>query len=152
MSRSGGALNELHPLPPAVLDGSEPDGFTYPVAIYDHDEGRAISGGFAYRGEIDALAGKFVFSDVQAGRLFAADIAALHAADDDVPLTVAPIEEIQLFVRDSAGNRRDVTFTELVEEAKGEAVSRADLHLSQTSAGELLVTSRQDGTIRLLVP
>ena len=36
----GGALNELFPLPPEVLNGREKDGFTYPVAIYDHDEGQ----------------------------------------------------------------------------------------------------------------
>ena len=42
------------------------DEFTYPVAIYDHDEGRAVSGGFAYYGRIEALRGKFVFGDVSA--------------------------------------------------------------------------------------
>ena len=40
--------------------------FTYPVAIYDHDEGVAITGGFAYHGTIPALRGKFVFGDVNA--------------------------------------------------------------------------------------
>ena len=34
----GGPLNELFPLPPEILDGREKDGFTYPVAMYDHDE------------------------------------------------------------------------------------------------------------------
>ncbi len=37
----GGELNELYPLPPEILDGRVKDGFTYPVAVYDHDEGRA---------------------------------------------------------------------------------------------------------------
>jgi hypothetical protein len=150
--RPDGALNQLYPLRPGILDGTEPDGFIYPVAMYDHDEGRAISNGFAYRGAIEALRGKFVFGDVQAGRLFAADLAALVAADDGVPSTVAPIEEIQLFVRDADGNRRDVTFTELVAETKGESVPRADMHLSRTADGEILLTSRQDGTIRQLLP
>ena len=54
----GGALNELFPLPEEVLDGRVKDGFTYPVAIYDHDEGRSISAGFAYHGRIAALRGK----------------------------------------------------------------------------------------------
>src|SRR3954470_6979394 len=31
----GGALNELFPLPPEILDGRVKDGFTYPVAVYD---------------------------------------------------------------------------------------------------------------------
>jgi hypothetical protein len=150
MFRPGGELNQLYELPDSVLDGEVADEFIYPVAIYDHDEGRAISGGFAYRGAIDALRGKFVFGDVQAGRLFAADIDALKAADDGVPLTVAPIEEIQLYVRDAEGNERDVSFQQLVEETKGETLSRSDLHLSLNRDGEIFVSSRQDGMIRLL--
>jgi hypothetical protein len=31
-------------------------------------------------------------------------------------------------------------------------IARADLFISQTRDGELLITSRQDGTIRMLVP
>lgn len=150
--RPGGALNQLYPLPADVLAGRESDGFIYPVAMYDHDEGRAISGGFAYHGDIEALQGKFVFGDVQAGRLFATDVAALHAADDGVPGSVAPIEEIQLYVRAADGSRSNVSFRELVEQTKGEAVSRADLHLGQSRDGEIFVSSRQDGMIRMLVP
>ena len=52
----GGALNELYPLPPEILDGRVKDGFTYPVAMYDHDEGRSVTDGFAYHGRIAALA------------------------------------------------------------------------------------------------
>lgn len=152
MFRPGGALNQLYELPGAVLDGTVDDEFTYPVAVYDHDEGRAISGGFAYRGVIEALRGKFVFGDVQAGRIFVSDIDALKSADDGIPRTVAPIEEVQLYVRDENGNRRDVTLRQLIEETKRETVSRADLHLSRSRDGEILVTSRQDGTIRMLVP
>jgi redox-regulated HSP33 family molecular chaperone len=33
----------------------------------------------------------------------------------------------------------------------GATISRADLHIAQTGDGELLLTSRQDGTIRMLV-
>ena len=36
---------------------------TYPVAIYDHNEGQAVSGGFAYYGRVAVLRGKFVFGD-----------------------------------------------------------------------------------------
>jgi len=152
MIRPGGALNQLYELPAGVLSGQIEDPYTYPVAIYDHDEGRAISGGFAYHGRIPQLRGKLVFGDVQAGRVFAADLAAIKAADDGVPQTVAPVEEIQLYVLDARGNRRNVSFQELVNETKGEAVARADLHLSSTSDGEIFLTSRQDGMIRMLVP
>jgi hypothetical protein len=152
MTRPGGALNQLYPLPADVLAGRTKDGFTYPVAIYDHDEGQSVSGGFAYYGVIPALRGKFVFGDVQRGRLFAADIAALKKADDGIPQTVAAIEEIQLYVRDAGGRRTDVTFRELIDKTMGAAISRADLHISRSREGELFVTSRQDGTIRMLVP
>jgi len=126
VTRSGGALNQLYPLPPDIMNGREKDGFTYPVAIYDHDEGRSVAAGFAYYGRIPALRGKFVFGDVARGRLFVADVAALKRADDGVPETVAQIEEIQLYVRDPSGNRTNVNFQELVDKTNGAATTRAD--------------------------
>jgi hypothetical protein len=147
----GGVLNQLFALPAEVLNGREKDGFTYPVAMYDHDEGRAVTGGVAYRGRIAALQGKFVFGDIQNGRLFATDLAAMKKSDDGIPQTVASIEEIQLYVRDASGNRVGVSMRELVDQKMGATVSRADLHIAQTRDGELLLTSRQDGTIRMLV-
>ena len=134
------------------MNGREKDGFTYPVAMYDHDEGRAVTDGFAYHGRIAALRGKFVFGDIQNGRLFAADLAEMKKADDGIPQTVAPIEEIQLYVRDASGNRMGVSMRELVDRTMGGSLSRADLHISRTGDGELLLTSRQDGMIRMLVP
>jgi hypothetical protein len=41
---------------------------------------------------------------------------------------------------------------ELVERTMGGSISRVDLHIARTGDGELLLTSRQDGTIRMLVP
>src|SRR6267142_694563 len=125
----GGALNELYPLPPEILDGRQKDGFTYPIAIYDHDEGRAVSGGFAYHGRIAALRGKFVFGDIQRGRIFASDLAAMKKADDGIPQTVAPIEEVQLYVRDARGARVDVSLQELIDKTLGAKTTRADLHI-----------------------
>jgi hypothetical protein len=148
----GGQLNELYPLPPEILDGRVKDGFTYPVAVYDHDEGRSVTDGFAYHGKIAALRGKFIFGDIQKGRIFASDIAALKKADDGIPRTVAPIEEVQLYVRDANGKRIDVSFQDLVDKTMGAKLPRADLHISRTRDGELLLTSRQDGMIRMLVP
>jgi glucose/sorbosone dehydrogenase len=148
----GGTLNELFAIPADVLSGREKDGLTYPVAIYDHDEGRAVTDGFPYHGRIAALRDKFVFGDIQNGRLFAADLAEMKKADDGIPQTVAPIEEIQLYVRDSSGSRMGVSMRELVERTMGASLSRVDLHISRTGDGELLLTSRQDGMIRMLVP
>jgi hypothetical protein len=150
--RAGGALNQLYPLSDDVLSGRTADEFTYPVAIYDHDEGRAISGGFAYHGAIEDLQGKFVFGDLSVGRVFATDVAELKAVDDGVPLTVAPIEEIQLFVREADGTETDVDFPDLIAGVLGAPASRADMHIGQSADGEIFLTSRQDGTIRMLVP
>src|SRR6185295_9279516 len=61
---------------------------SYPVAQFDHDEGIAMSGGFEYSGAaVPQLTGKFVFGDINAGRLFYIEMA-------DVKLgTQAPIKE-----------------------------------------------------------
>jgi len=152
VTRPGGALNQLFALPAAVLDGREKDGFTYPVAVYDHNDGQAVTAGFAYYGRIAALRGKFVFGDIVRGRLFAADLAAMKKADDGIPQTVAPVEEIQLYIADERGGRTYVTFRELVEATMGATLPRADLHISRSRDGELFITSRQDGMIRMLVP
>jgi hypothetical protein len=148
----GGALNQLYPLPPEILDGRVKDGFTYPVVVYDHDEGRSVSDGFAYHGRIAALRDKFIFGDIQNGRVFASDLAAMKKADDGIPKTVAPVEEVQLYIRDASGKRQDVSFLELVEKTMGKTLPRADLHISHSRDGELFLTSRQDGMIRMLVP
>ena len=150
--RPGGALDQLFPLPPDVMEGRTKDGFTYPVAIYDHNDGQAVTGGFAYHGRIAALRGKFIFGDIMRGRVFAADLAAMKKADDGIPATVAPVEEVQLFTRDAGGNRTYVSFRELVEATNGATAARADLHISRSRDGELFLTSRQDGMIRMLVP
>src|SRR5262249_22708236 len=152
VTRPGGTLDQLFPLAADVLDGRTKDGFTYPVAMYSHRDGQAVTGGFAYHGRIAALRGKFVFGDIVRGRLFAADLAAMKKADDGIPQTVAAVEEVQLYTRDASGNRTYVTFRELIEAVNGTTAVRADLHVSHTRDGEILLTSRQDGTIRMLVP
>src|SRR5258708_16208639 len=96
------------------MDGRRKDEFIYPVAMYDHSEGQAVTAGYAYYGRIPALRGKFVFGDIVRGRLFAADLAMMKKADDGIPQTVAPIEEIQLSVRGQGGNRTSVTFRDLI--------------------------------------
>ena len=152
VTRPGGALNQLIPLPADVLEGRTKDEYLYPVAMYDHSDGQSIAGGVAYNGRIPALRGKFVFGDIVRGRIFAADLAAMKKADDGIPQTVAPVEEVQLFVRDASGNRTYVTLRELIEAANGGTVTRADLQISRSLDGEILLTSRQDGMIRMLVP
>ncbi|MCR8915410.1 PQQ-dependent sugar dehydrogenase [Marinobacter panjinensis] len=56
--------------------GNAPAGLVEPVAVYDHDEGIAVIGGFVYRGSlIPNLMGRYVFGDylqpyIDSGRLF----------------------------------------------------------------------------------
>jgi hypothetical protein len=152
VARRGGQLIDVFPLPSEILNGRVPDGFTYPVAMYDHGEGQSITAGFTYHGQIPALQGKFVFGDIVRGRIFVADLAEMHEADDLVPQTVANVEELQLYVLDDGGNRRNVTLRELVDETMGGTVARTDLQISRSSDGEIFLTSRQDGVIRMLVP
>ena len=148
VNRPGSNLNQIFELPAEILNGTKKDGFTYPVAMYDHGEGLSITNGFVYTGRVAALKGKFVFGDIARGRVFAADVAALKKADDGVPSTVAPIEEIQLFVREG-GTERNVTLRELEEKAMGGGMlPRSDLQISRARDGEVLLTTRQDGMIR----
>jgi hypothetical protein len=93
-----------------------------------------------------------VFGDIYSGRVFASDLAAMKKADDGIPETVAPVEEIQLYVRDATGKRLDVSFRDLIEKKMGRTMVRSDLHISHSREGELFLTSRQDGMIRMLIP
>ena len=59
---------------------------------------------------------------------------------------------IQLYVRGANGQRIYTSFRELVEGTMGTSLTRTDLHLSRSADGEIFLTSRQDGMIRMLVP
>ena len=42
-----------------------------PIAMFDHDEGNAITGGYVYRGsDIPSLYGQYLFADIPSGRIF----------------------------------------------------------------------------------
>ncbi len=70
---------------------SDDSGFEYPIAQYDHNEGFAISSGFVYEGQaIPALRGRYVFSELVLGRIFAMD------ATNPTPGTPARIEEVRI--------------------------------------------------------
>ena len=92
-----------------------------------------------------------VFGDVNRGRFFVDYTAAINMADDGIPQTVAPVDEVQLYTRDASGTRVNVAFKELVERTMGTTLMRADLHIGRSRDGELFLTSRQDGMIRMLV-
>jgi mono/diheme cytochrome c family protein len=56
----------------AVYEVSATDQLLYkgPFAQYDHETGNAISGGYVYRGNLEALKEKYVFGDIVNGKLF----------------------------------------------------------------------------------
>jgi glucose/arabinose dehydrogenase len=143
----------IDPLDPATLLPLPPDdasfGFTYPAAQYDHEEGRAIAGGFVYRGTaIPALQGEFVLGDIVNGRLFYTDVTAVLAADDGDPATTAPLYELNL-QRAGAGT----SLLALVRETLGNPnASRTDLRFGTDLEGRIYVTTKQDGVVRRLAP
>ena len=65
-----------------LAPGLEP-GLLFPIAQYDHDEGRAIGAGLLYQGgAVPSLTGKFIATDIVNGRLFATDVDGLLSDSD----------------------------------------------------------------------
>ena len=124
---------------------TDPVPFVYPVAQYDHDEGFAIAGGFVYRGDaIAELRGRYVFSDIARGRLFAMGV------DSLTPGKPAVIEEIRLTFDGVEKDLVDVAGFE--NTYHGPDHPRVDLRLGIDHLGELYLLTKGDGWIRKLVP
>ena len=151
MTRPGGALNQLFPLPADVLDGQRRTSSPIRWRCTTTTRARPSPAASPTTAASRRCAASSCSATSQRGRLFAADLAAMKKADDGIPQTVAPVEEIQLYVRDAAATRTYVTFRSSSSGRWG-SVPRADLHISRSRDGELFITSRQDGTIRMLVP
>lgn len=121
----------------ALPDDDARNGFTYPVAQYDHGEGLAITGGFVYRGtRIPELAGHYLLGDIVNGRIF-------HVPEGELVLgRQATLQELQLLRRGTP-----VTLKSLVGGASG----RVDLRFGQDQGGDIYVLTKQDGKVRKLV-
>ncbi len=120
-------INKIYPLP---ADDSVSH-YTYPVAAFDHDEGNAIAGGFAYEGRmIPQLRGKYLFGDIPGGRLFYISLADLN------PSKMAQIKE--WFV--SLDGKR-LTLRSLCGQ------NRVDLRFAQDEGGEMFIFTKPDGKI-----
>ncbi len=145
--------NVLFPLP---KDDAK-YGYTYPVAQYDHDIPPeiedyypiAIAGGYVYRGKaIPELIGQYIFAD------FGSDARFFHVrADELVNGKQAKIKELGLFNlfngdRPSGGGLKpnhETSFLEIIGK------ERSDVRFGVDEAGEIYVTSKQDGKVRKLV-
>ena len=117
----------------------DPQPYLYPIAQYDHDEGKAIGGGFVYRGgQIPELRGKYVFTDIPTGRVFMLNPDAAHPGQ--------AIEELRL-----AFDGRERALAD-VASYQGYRHRRVDARISIDHAGELYLLTKGDGWIRKLAP
>lgn len=118
----------------AVPFGGPADGYEYPVALYSHQAGFAISGGHIYDGDFAPLKGKYLFGDIATGRIF-------FTALDEREKGIAAIHELGL--RTTEGT--PTTMRELV------GGRRVDLRLAVDAHGQWYVLSKTDGKIRRMV-
>lgn len=108
---------------------------TYPVAQYDHDEGIAIAGGFEYTGiSVPQLAGKYLFGDLNSGRLFYVNIADLKVGKQ------ATIKEWKIAI-----NNKPTSLAELCKNR------RVEMRFGKDSNGELYIFTKPDGKVYKLV-
>ena len=126
-----GDLNKVYSLP----SNDSIYKITYPVAEYDHDEGKAICGGYEYWGnELPELKGKFLFGDIPSGRLFYIDMADIKLGKQ------APVHEWKIYI-----NGSEKTLKELC------GSDRVDLHFGRDSKGELYILTKADGKVYKLM-
>ncbi len=127
MLKPGAALDYVYPLPA----NDSMYNVTYPVAEYDHDEGRAICGGYEYQGkEVPQLKGKYFFGDIPTGRLFYVNTADIKQG------TYAPIKEWRVAVNGVVKTLRQLCGT-----------NRVDLHFGKDARGELYILTKPDGKL-----
>ncbi|WP_152189133.1 PQQ-dependent sugar dehydrogenase [Georgenia satyanarayanai] len=130
---------QIYPLP----ENDAEYGFTYPVAAYDHnrdpgqtgDAGVAVNGGYVYRGEIEALRGKYLFTDIVRGWVLSTEADEMVRNDGDIE-DLATIEQLRVF-----HDGEETTFQELVGH------QRVDLRFGADADGELYLVSKADGRV-----
>lgn len=107
-------------------------GYTYPVAQYDHGEGRAIALGPVYRGQLaPELEGYLLLGDIVSGRIFIVEEGSLVQGQQ------RQVEEVRLRRNGIQG-----ALTSFV------GSSRADLRFGTGPDGEVYVMTKTDGWIR----
>ena len=118
-----------------ALGGAPEAGLLFPVAQYDHGEGRAIGAGLIYQGTaIPGLVGKLVATDIVNGRLFVADAGGLVSDND--PDGVLGFTELDTVV--------DGIHQPLLAALGTE---RADARLGTDGQGNLYVVTKAHGEI-----
>jgi len=111
------------------------DHITYPVIEYDHDEGKAVSGGYEYLGSaLPALKGKFLFGDIPSGRLLYTDVQDIKQGN------FATIKEWNISLNGTSKTLKEICGND-----------RVDLHFGRDSNGELYIMTKADGKIYKLI-
>lgn len=145
-STSSNPCDRIYPLPA----DDHKYGYTYPVAAYDHDPpptwdcrsdvGRAVVGGFVYRGKrLPDLQGKYVFGDIVDGRVFYTNAGEMRRNKKHL----AHLYQMMLF--DTTGRR--VTMQELAGEGAPGDPNRVDLRFGRDGDGELYLLAKANGKI-----
>ncbi len=98
---------------------------TYPFLQYDHDEGKAISGGFV--GREGMLDGKYIFGDILTGRTFVSDLKSSKNPS---------IQSLDMFFNDEKTSLKSLI-------GKG----RIDLRFGHNRQGQIFVMTKADGKI-----
>ena len=130
----------ITPHPPPHHSGA-PSSFACPVAEYAHaGDSAAVGGGFVYRGIIEALRGKYMFTDIVQGRLFAIDAQRLDLKAPN------PIVELRLAVNETQRSLADVSGFRHFHHRR-----RVDARLGIDHNGDLYILTKGDGWIRKLV-
>lgn len=124
-------LKKSRPLPP---DDSSYH-ITYPVLQYDHDEGKAISGGFEYWGNaVPELKGKFIFGDIPMGTLYYVEMKDIQLGKQAVIKEWAvKLDGIEKPLREICG------------------ADRVDLHFARDAKGEIYIMTKPDGKLYKLI-
>ncbi len=107
---------------------------TYPIAEYDHDEGKAISGGYEYLGTVPGLKGKFLFGDIPTGRLFYINVADIRQGK------FATISEWRVSLNGEIKTLKQLCGND-----------RVDLHFGRDAKGEVYIMTKADGKLYKLI-
>jgi len=159
------ALPSVDRIPARLTDAATSETVTprYPVIQYGHVAagGDAIGSGFLYNGKIEALRGKYLFTDLSTGHVWYADYAEMLAADDDNPATLAQIHPLKIRwndrvydtmfpIAEAAYHARGGKDPDLPGTATVSGQGRADARFAVDNAGELYLYSKTDGLIRVV--
>lgn len=126
-----GDMNQVFPIP----SNDKIYNITYPVATFDHDEAKAITGGYEYTGTlVPALKGKYLFGDIPTGRLFYLNVADLKQGH------TAKIKEWKLSLDGKSATLRNLCGND-----------RIDLHFGIDAQGEMYIMTKADGKVYQII-